>query len=95
MFTLSQVTRCGLALDFGRYLGLGMAREEIFTVYAWSDIDSYSTQERNCSPDIHRDRQVIALEGVLFHCIQNRWQEGAESVEEDILYELDESTAKY
>lgn len=50
-------------------------------------------REAKCAPDVDRHRQCVAPQRVVAHAVQDRGQERAESVEEDVLAELDEAAA--
>jgi hypothetical protein len=45
--------------------------------------------EDSSSPDIDRYGQDIAHERIIAHALENGWQESTESVEKDVLTELD------
>jgi hypothetical protein len=46
--------------------------------------------------DESREREIgsllVALQGIIIHCLQDRREEGAEAVKEDVLHELYEAT---
>lgn len=50
------------------------------------------TEEDDRTPEIDWDGEVIALEGVIFHGFEDRGQERAEAVKENVLAKLDETT---
>lgn len=48
--------------------------------------------ESETAENVYRDREVLRLEGVVTERLDDRWQEGREPIEKDILTELNEAT---
>jgi hypothetical protein len=64
-----------------RYTGI-VRLQKISKMFLWRD----ESREREIGS------LLVALQGIIIHCLQDRREEGAEAVKEDVLHELYEAT---